>query len=70
MSKRDLLKNPVLQNKLDAEVSSPSGNVMEEIIDQDASGGREAASDFDLSSYLGNKGAYCTLTVECMPSCN
>lgn len=25
---------------------------------------------WSLSSYLGNKGSYCTLTVECMPSCN
>lgn len=23
-----------------------------------------------LSSWLGNKGKFCTLTVECMPSCN
>ncbi|MGE7738622.1 lichenicidin alpha family lanthipeptide, partial [Bacillus paramycoides] len=23
-----------------------------------------------LSSWLGNKGGYCTLTKECMPSCN
>ncbi|AST06331.1 lichenicidin alpha family lanthipeptide [Anoxybacillus sp. ST70] len=23
-----------------------------------------------LSSFLGNKGRFCTLTVECMPSCN
>ncbi|AST06329.1 lichenicidin alpha family lanthipeptide [Anoxybacillus sp. ST70] len=27
-------------------------------------------SGADLFSFLGNKGRFCTLTVECMPPCN
>jgi hypothetical protein len=67
MAKTALMKNPVLQNKLGQVVSYPSGNVLEEVAQQDmnAVGGL-----FGLSEFLGNKGRFCTLTVECMPSCN
>ncbi len=61
------MKNPVLRNKLNQVDSNPAGNIMEEISQQEMI---EVAAGGSLSSFLGNKGKYCTLTVECMPSCN
>lgn len=49
-------------------------SLLEEIQEQefDAVGARLACSTntFSLSDYLGNKGGWCTLTVECQPNCN
>ena len=45
---------------------------LEEIEDQHliASGAGDGVRPAGLSTWLGNKGRFCTVTVECMPSCN
>jgi formiminotetrahydrofolate cyclodeaminase len=45
-----------------------SGDFLEEIDDQNPTPSGGAAAG--LSTLLGNKGAYCTVTDECMPTCN
>ena len=65
------IKDPVLKEKLNKIEADPSGNAVEELTEQDlntlAGAGIAAAG---LSSFLGNKGKYCTLTKECQPMCN
>lgn len=56
------------------ENETPSVSWIEEIDEQsfgDAAGGMFACSTntFSLSDHLGNKGSWCTLTVECMAWC-
>ncbi|BAB04173.1 plantaricin C family lantibiotic [Halalkalibacterium halodurans] len=51
--------------------SNPAGDIFQELEDQDILAGvNGACAWYNISCRLGNKGAYCTLTVECMPSCN
>lgn len=71
------MKNPVLCYKLGQSSGNPAGNVLEEVAQQEmnAVGGSLVAQGIrswwnDFSDRLGNKGRFCTLTVECMPSCN
>ena len=42
---------------------------IEEIADQSPVESGAAAAAAGLSTLLGNQGAYCTLTDECMPTC-
>ncbi|WP_339319382.1 plantaricin C family lantibiotic [Paenibacillus sp. FSL R10-2734] len=75
-----LLRNPVLQNKIASNMYNPAGSVLEEIGEQEMSlqaGGTISVASigcdivyFVASKYLGNHGYVCTLTKECMPSCN
>jgi len=51
--------------------SNPAGDLFSELEDQDIIAGINGGCKwYNLSCNLGNKGAYCTLTIECMPSCN
>lgn len=50
---------------------NPAGDLFSELEEQDILAGiNGGCAWYNLSCNLGNKGAYCTLTVECMPSCN
>lgn len=70
------MKNPVLRHKLGQVEENPAGNVLEEVAQQELSAAGSAAVTGikswwnGISEALGNKGRYCTLTVECMPMCN
>jgi len=51
--------------------ANPAGDLFAELEEQDILAGVNGGCDwYNLSCRLGNKGAYCTLTIECMPSCN
>ena len=69
--KNDLIKDPVLKAKIKNIQANPSGDAIAELTEQDlnalAGAGVTAAG---LSSYLGNKGKYCTITKECQNNCN
>jgi len=62
-----MLKNPILRNSLNTELDNPAGNILQEIEEIDM---HDVSGGTFISCFLGNKGKYCTLTVECMPSCN
>ena len=64
----NMWRNPVLrsQNETVAGIH-PSGQVNEK--DLMALFGAGDVKEEGLSSWLGNNGKYCTLTVECMPTC-
>ncbi len=73
MSKKELLaawKNPMVRGKVD----TPVGNVLTELKEEEqydlAAGTITLSSCAIFSKPLGNKGYLCTITVECMPSCN
>lgn len=62
------MKDPVYKHKFNLGTDNSAGNVLEEVAQQDMhtlTGGAACG----LSEWLGNKGRFCTLTVECMPSC-
>lgn len=65
------LKNPVLQSKLSLNVDNPSGNLLEEISEQDMSamaGGTTDAVSKTLAFQYGlgrNYGETCTWSAEC-----
>lgn len=62
-----MLKNPILRNITNAGINNPAGNILEEIAEIDM---HDVSGGTFISCFLGNKGRFCTLTVECMPSCN
>lgn len=48
-------------------------SLLDEIAEQDFDSvayGACSTNTFSLSDRLGNKGGYCTLTIECQPNCN
>ncbi|MDK7400418.1 plantaricin C family lantibiotic [Bacillus pacificus] len=63
-------KNPVLRSKNENAPSHPAGEVDSKEIKELFGAGEGDVTPEGLSSWLGNKGGYCTLTKECMPSCN
>ena len=78
MNKSKLLKNPILRNREDYKIVNPVGDTLEEIAEQDMSvqvGGTLPTLTVSLcgiiaSKPLGNNGKLCTITKECMASCN
>lgn len=70
MSKVEVLKDPVLKVKLQNYMANPSGDALKELTEQDINTLVGAGWYNDFSNWLGNKGAHCTVTKECMPSCN
>ncbi|GKX68943.1 plantaricin C family lantibiotic [Inconstantimicrobium mannanitabidum] len=66
----EVLKDPVLKAKLQNIMANPSGDAIAELTEQDMNTLAAAGWYSDFSNYLGNKGKYCTVTKECMPSCN
>ena len=68
--KYDLIKDPVLREKAKNLAENPSGDALRELSEQDLTALAGAGWWSDFSAYLGNKGAHCTVTVECMPNCN
>jgi len=66
-----IVKNPVLQSKFSLNVDHPSGNLLEEISEQDMSAMAGGTTDAVSKSYaqragLGNNyGMFCTVSAEC-----
>ncbi|CAI8703095.1 mersacidin/lichenicidin family type 2 lantibiotic [Bacillus pseudomycoides] len=63
-------KNPVLRSKNEDAPNHPAGEVDSNEIKALFGAGEGDVTPEGLSSWLGNKGGYCTLTKECMSSCN
>ncbi|WP_061860238.1 plantaricin C family lantibiotic [Priestia megaterium] len=65
------LKNPVLQSKHSLDVENPSGNLFEEISEQDMSAMAGGTNDWaskqaaNLTGLGNNYGRVCTLSAEC-----
>ncbi len=66
----DLLKDPVLRKKIANIAENPCGDAIAELDEQDLNTLAGAGILAAVSSYLGNKGRYCTITKECQPNCN
>ncbi|PRR83233.1 plantaricin C family lantibiotic [Clostridium vincentii] len=60
-----LIKDPVLREKIKNIEEDPSGDAIAELTEQDLNSLAGTGYLSYLSVYLGNKGAYCTLTLEC-----
>lgn len=65
MSQVEILKDPVLKEKVQNYITNPSGEALKELTEQDMNALAGAGWYNDLSNWLGNKGKYCTVTVEC-----
>lgn len=71
----ELLKNPILRNKLGVASENPAGNALEEIQEHDVSGALSwgtlltGLACLGASYVLGDKGQVCTWTVECQNNC-
>ncbi|WP_371817655.1 plantaricin C family lantibiotic [Amphibacillus sp. MSJ-3] len=61
-------KNPL--SRMEHQVESPVGNVIDELSDSEMEMIAGACKWYNISCRLGNKGGWCTLTVECQRSCN
>ncbi|MBY8914203.1 plantaricin C family lantibiotic [Bacillus sp. YC2] len=68
MSIIETWKNPAL--RMNSQVVNPAGDLMEELSDNEMEMLAGGCAWYDISCKLGNKGAWCTLTVECQSSCN
>lgn len=66
--KYDLIKGPVLREKVKNIAENPSGDAIKELTEQDINTLVGAGAWSDFSAFLGNKGAYCTLTICHSPS--
>ncbi|PRR83239.1 plantaricin C family lantibiotic [Clostridium vincentii] len=65
-----LLKDPVLRAKIKNIAENPSGDAIAELNEQDLNSLAGAGIYSAISAYLGNKGAFCTITKECQANCN
>jgi mersacidin/lichenicidin family type 2 lantibiotic len=72
MSKMLLIwKDPLSRLSLDVDYKHPAGDVLTELEDQDLLAGvNGGCAWWNVSCHLGNDGRACSLTVECMPTCN
>lgn len=59
-------KNPVLRSQLEnASMNHPSGDVSIEELTNIVGAGDVNGEAWNLSDWLGNKGYFCTITLEC-----
>ncbi|WP_206425350.1 plantaricin C family lantibiotic [Staphylospora marina] len=64
-------KDPVFRLQSEGSMMEhPSGNVMEELREQDLLSVAGGCDWWNISCHLGNTGRFCTLTKECQPNCN
>ncbi|MDQ0861133.1 plantaricin C family lantibiotic [Bacillus sp. V2I10] len=62
-------KDPMSRNHTN--LNHPAGDVLVELEDQDLLAGvNGGCAWWNVSCHLGNDGRACSLTVECMPTCN
>ncbi|MBU3107034.1 plantaricin C family lantibiotic [Clostridium gasigenes] len=75
MWKSNLLKNPILRNKVGMEIENPSGDVLQEIKEHDVNGAISWGTLLTtllcvgVSVVVGDKGQVCTGTIECQNNC-
>lgn len=66
-------KDPVYRmNNKEMDVEHPSGNIMDELDNQDMlmiAGAGPGCKWYNLSCHFGNVGKICTITVECQHNC-